>query len=60
MEEWFRVNGGRKIKITIIILSVLLMLSLLVLGGIILHNHLSEGKNTEVIVPANVITDEKE
>ena len=46
----------KKIRIAVIVLSVLLALSLLALGGTFIYRRLAAGGNTTVSVPDNVIT----
>lgn len=46
---------NKKIKTAIIVLAVLLGLSLLSLGGVLLHNHLAADTPTTVTVPDNLI-----
>lgn len=49
-----------KIKIVIIILSVLLSVSLLLLAGTLLYNHFAESQPVSVTVPDNIITPEED
>ncbi len=50
----------KKIRIVIIILSVLLAVSLLFLAGILIYNHFSDAQPVSVTVPDNIITPEKD
>lgn len=53
-------QGKRKIKIAIIILSALLAASLLLLTGTLICNHFSETQPVSVTVPDNIITPKEE
>ena len=46
----------KKIRIAVIVLSVLLALSLLALGGTFIYRRLAAGGNTTVSIPDNLIT----
>ena len=46
----------KKIRIAVIVLSALLAVSLLALGGTFIYRRLAAGGNTTVSVPDNVIT----
>lgn len=50
----------RKIRIVIIVLSILLAVSLLLLAGTLIYNHFSETQPVSVTVPDNIITPEEE
>lgn len=51
-------NGKSKMKVAILVLSVLLAVSLLLLAGTLIYNYVAEAQSASVTVPDNIITPE--